>query len=311
MVNIRIRRYRSRLKNLIKFIFLNVPRLISFYVCGSPRGITSRKRLNRYTRIWQYSDLEILSFDIYRIARTDLYLAWQTICQQKRSTGHKAWELAVLVNYFQRFDNMKILDIGSGNSTFPVCLKKLGANVLTFDLFDQHALPLMWNVYKYKKYKIKRDYGDMLHLPYSDDSFDLVTSISVIEHVNEDPDEGFKVISNESFYERSRKSIQEMCRVAKEGGYIYITSDVFAPSYSELETGIYTHPQLLRNRPAYTVKEIRDIFLPTLFLNQFELIEPDDFSEETLERVISTDPNAPREWKRPFAILGRKTKQTK
>lgn len=66
---------------------------------------------------------------------------------------------------------------------------------------------------------------DATHLTFADNTFDLVYSISVIEHI----------------YNGSRKAIQEMLRVVRPGGYLYVTFPVAdQPTEEWLDNNVYS-----------------------------------------------------------------------
>lgn len=61
-----------------------------------------------------------------------------------------------------------------------------------------------------KKYKVDYRKGDLTRLPYEDGFFDIVSCISVLEHMP---------------FEEMIKGIREMARVVKKGGKLIITYD--------------------------------------------------------------------------------------
>ena len=70
-------------------------------------------------------------------------------------------------------------------------------------------------------------------LTYKDDTFDLVYSISVIEHI----------------YEKYIHAINEMIRVVKPGGYIYLTFPVSTEHVEEwIDDNIYSHQYKENNK---------------------------------------------------------------
>ena len=61
-------------------------------------------------------------------------------------------------------------------------------------------------------------------LPFADASFDLVTSLSVVEHLDTNlPERTF--VPYQEQQRRLAEVLDEMIRVAKPGGSIYVTSD--------------------------------------------------------------------------------------
>ena len=264
-----------------------------------------RRKLERYGGIWSKEDLDVLSSDIASLVHTDLYLRWRIGYPQPKSRGYRAWEYAVLCNYFDTYEGLNILDVGTGNSTYPIYFAQRGANVISLDLPDPTAPLLLWSRYKLWRYGVKRDHGNMLDLPYPDETFDVVTSISVIEHLNLQPGPNRWILaSNEAFWSRTKLALREMARVLRSGGHLYVTSAIFLPSSEEVIT--LRDPRAIRHRAEYTAQEILDLWLPTLDASGLFLVAPGPISEDVLEQVASHDTKAPRHWWKPVAILARK-----
>jgi SAM-dependent methyltransferase len=94
-----------------------------------------------------------------------------------------------------------ILDGGCGSGWFTKKGIERGAKVISLDIAE--------NLVKVTKRKTSTAcgvVGSLLHLPFNDDSFDLVVSSDVIEHTD-DP----------------LRSTEELIRVTKEGGFLCIT----------------------------------------------------------------------------------------
>lgn len=71
-------------------------------------------------------------------------------------------------------------------------------------------------------------------LPFPSGSFDLVTSLDVLEHIDDD-----------------LKALEEMWRITKEGGWVLITTPAYGFLWSE-------HDEALHHRRRYTAKELRN-----------------------------------------------------
>jgi len=98
-------------------------------------------------------------------------------------------------------DGARILDLGCGNGLSSYLLSKKGLKATGLDisyLFLQQAGARGSRDLNYAA-------GDAMNLPFKDESFDAVSSISLIEHI---PD--------------ARKALSEMMRVVKPGGVILI-----------------------------------------------------------------------------------------
>lgn len=112
----------------------------------------------------------------------------------------------------------KILDV---SSPFVISYILSGKNeVLKTDINSEEKL----NIRESKNLKFKIE--DATKLTFKDNTFDLVYSISVIEHI----------------YQNYLKAVQEMVRVSKQGGFVYLTFPV-SNNYKEewLEFDIYSH----------------------------------------------------------------------
>lgn len=119
--------------------------------------------------------------------------------------------------------NFKILDCGGCSTAIDFFLGEMGFSVYSVDL--NGFLVLNGNyVAEQKGLSVINKKADFTSLPFDDEFFDLVFSISVLEHI----DKKLRYLA-----------IQEMERVVKRGGYIYNTFDY--GSYSgknELNYGI-------------------------------------------------------------------------
>jgi SAM-dependent methyltransferase len=113
-------------------------------------------------------------------------------------------EFAYLLNFLEakKISNANILDVSSPHAIDYLLINK--NKVLKINI-DQ----------KEKKYikenkNLEFESADALNLKFRDNTFDLIISISVIEHI----------------YDNYIKAIREMVRVAKIGAYIYLTFPV-------------------------------------------------------------------------------------
>lgn len=75
----------------------------------------------------------------------------------------------------------KVLEIGCGTGHFSTYFKELGADVVGLD-----TSPEMLKVAKDLRGELKIDFnkGDVYHLPFADDSFDLVAMITTLEFIS-------------------------------------------------------------------------------------------------------------------------------
>ena len=140
----------------------------------------------------------------------------------------------------------------------------------------------------------------MLALPYEDGSWDLVTCISVIEHLNWELNEAsWRTVTGNVFVERTRAALNEMCRVCKPGGLVYITSDVLVREIEE-------KPEEPRVTTGYSLEEIKNVWFPVFDQFNMEVIQPEPFDDEVLRESRNTGGEVPPGHKRPFSFLLRK-----
>ena len=112
-----------------------------------------------------------------------------------------------LLNRWQSLNLKNFLDLGCGLGRHSVLFAKNGFNTSCFDISDEAINQTKeWC----EKENLKCDYkiGDMLKLPYKDNSFDCILCRNVISHTDT---EGIK------------KIINELKRVLKKDGECYLT----------------------------------------------------------------------------------------
>ena len=101
----------------------------------------------------------------------------------------------------KKIKGKKLLDAGCGTGWASAWAAERGAKVTSMDVGDKLLKEVA------KKCKSKRVKGSILEMPFRTNSFDIVVSTEVIEHV-EDP----------------QKAIKEMFRVLKPGGVLALTT---------------------------------------------------------------------------------------
>ncbi|MCA9497362.1 MAG: class I SAM-dependent methyltransferase [Nanoarchaeota archaeon] len=166
----------------------------------------------------------------------------------KRIRGKK---VAVKLNKDINFKGKKVLEVGSGWGEVSYEISKYGANVVGLEpnpelLNISKKLILIGDSKISGNIKFVKGFGEKL--PFKNKEFDVVISTSVIEHVDNVED-----------------TLNEMLRVCKEGGIIYIT----CPNYlfpMEAHYGIFYPPLVpkflgkfylrLRGRPDSFIKHI-------------------------------------------------------
>jgi SAM-dependent methyltransferase len=204
-------------------------------------------------------DLELLARETGEMIASDSYL--RNRLSDSAIEGLKAWEYGKLVSSLGDFHGIQLLDVGPGDSTFCLFLAKKGASVTTID-YPQPMAPDE-ECFRKRCYEkgVAVHCGTMLQMPYKDAKFDLVSCISVIEHLDITPD--WKPISYKNFITLTQRALVEMGRVLKKGGYLYLTSDAYEPQRQNTDNwalgAIYDGVGA-----AYSIYDIERVFVNTL-----------------------------------------------
>jgi len=137
---------------------------------------------------------------------------------------------SLLETHYARDGQLRILDIGCGTGAMLDNLQPFGS-VVGAD-FSPEALQFC--VTRGVASPLTR--ADVRRLPFADASFDVVTAMDIIEHIDDD-----KAASSEIF------------RVLKPGGRLFVTVPAFAALWSE-------HDEALHHYRRYTVPHLKDLF---------------------------------------------------
>jgi SAM-dependent methyltransferase len=213
---------------------------------------------------------------------------------EPRIAGVRSWEygtlLAVLLERPERA-SWRAVDIGPGMSTFPRYLLAQGhvAEMTTVDLPDPTESTPAAHFQEEAMHGVRRIEGSMLDLPFQAKTFDLVTCISAIEHLDgdrkasrRDPDRSGRP-TYDDYLELTRTALREMARVLAPGGLLYVTTDAYIPELQR--TDAWSSPS--GKRPilsAYHFEDIDRVFVAAVESAGLELVGAPDFRRELLER---------------------------
>ena len=115
--------------------------------------------------------------------------------------------------------------------------------------------------------------GSMSQLPFADDSFDVVTSLSVVEHLDTD----FPSRDYVPFGEQRRRLgvvLDEMVRVTRPGGLVYLTSECCDYDRATTDTwrGAYYYDRGPALSAAWPVHDLPELFYQHLRHRGCELV---------------------------------------
>jgi len=186
--------------------------------------LQKNKKLERYRR---YALKKLLQF---LQKRGKVLTAYNGVVWTNNAVKHSTLAYPVRrVEYPWSFLNaeldkpMKILDVGSGVSLFPVYMASKGHDVTSIDNDKILMNRLSPKLAEWSGVKVKYEDGDGTNLKYSDNTFDRVFCISVLEHLEEEYVNGEYV----NFHKKNLdvKAIGEMLRVLKPNGLLVLTFD--------------------------------------------------------------------------------------
>jgi len=152
---------------------------------------------------------------------------------------------------------LRVLDVGSG--VVPMCnwISQLGHDVIAFDPIREDVEFLVKNdLNTFYDSQVKYYVGRSEHLPFPDATFDVVTCVSVLEHMTPGSD---------------LLSLWEIARVLKPNGHLLMTFDVVPPE-----------PRDPAEKPSDLYRQVAEPFtmrtasyLTTQLANVFEVSEAD------------------------------------
>jgi ubiquinone/menaquinone biosynthesis C-methylase UbiE len=116
----------------------------------------------------------------------------------------KSYESDLLLDMLGPDQGEIILDVGCGTGVFTLDMLSFGPHVIGLDI----SRPMVMRAcHKAKKYPFRGIVGDMMSLPFENETFDKVVSMTAIEFVKD-----------------AQRAVKELFRVTRRGGRIVVTT---------------------------------------------------------------------------------------
>lgn len=138
--------------------------------------------------------------------------------------------ISLLKDTYPNLDQKKLLDVGCSEGAFLDYLRLNKLNFMAIDI-DDTAI----NFCKERGFEKNIRYGSILDIPFNKNSFDIVTALDVIEHVEND-----------------LRALTEMKRVCKKGGILFLIVPAHKWLWSSNDEAYHHHRR-------YDVKRIKHL----------------------------------------------------
>ncbi|MFC1927494.1 class I SAM-dependent methyltransferase [Chloroflexota bacterium] len=181
----------------------------------------------RFGRLWPVAELVSLT-GLRRLwfipKRSDgAPLTPQQILLSTQLPVARNWEYPWAILNSDISPDSRILDVGSGCSLFPLYLAQKSKNVDSTDTDEglmRIVLPVLADILRLK---VNYFVDNALNLSAKDNTYDYVFCISVLEHLEQELENGIWV--NKHVNKLDRTAIREFLRVVRPGGRIILTLD--------------------------------------------------------------------------------------
>jgi len=207
------------------------------------------------------------------------------LLRSNRLWSIKYWEYPWTITNSYLTRPMKILDVGSGWSLFPMYLARHGHQVDAIDIDEDQMTKISPFLARMQGAEINYRVQNVLDIDYQDNTFDRVFCISVLEHIEEEEACGKLV----NYHSRNLdiKAVSEMLRVLKPTGLLLMTVDWSQNPANKrayklrdiYERVLYPYRYLLLNnkRPSVESNKYRSE-ITQLWKNKFPFLEGIDIS---------------------------------
>ena len=160
---------------------------------------------------------------------------------------------------------MRILDIGSGRSLFPIYLASKGHQLVSIDNDEILMKKISPKLAEWSGVCVDYRTNDATKLEFKDNEFDRVFCISVLEHIEEEKVNGKRVNYHKNNLDV--KAIGEMIRVVKPNGFVILTvewsespDDIQSYRFQDIYDRLlepYRHFLVKNNIPKFSWKDLR------------------------------------------------------
>jgi SAM-dependent methyltransferase len=209
--------------------------------------------------------LEAFENERKALAGFDLHLF--DVMNSARLKGQIVFEYGTLLRAVDRWQGRRVLDVGTGRSTLPRWMSAQGATVTSFELVApveqvsagfQHRVD---SLIARRPGVVREVAGTMRSLPFADATFGLVTSLSVVEHLDTDLP-GREYVPYDEQRRRLGQVLDEIVRVTAPGGLVYITSDCcdYTRATKDAWRGAYYYVDGPPLSGAWPVRDVRELF---------------------------------------------------
>ena len=259
----------------------------------SSSGHSGGRHASSWNSLFRQSRLREVEGPISELRGFDLSL--HSTLTDPRLKGQIQFEYGLLVDFVQSWEGLRVLDVGTGRSTMPRWMASRGARVTTLDYPTQveHA-PAGWldrlnETLQGRHATVPPHVGaSMLALPFRDESFDLVTCFSVVEHLDTDL-RSLQYVPPDEQARRLATTLGEFVRVTRRGGRIYLTTECC--DYERAEEDAWKPAYYYRGdgpsiSAAWPIQRLRDLVYEPLITGGCVLEGPDG-----VESAAITDPD--------------------